>query len=416
MPIRTLPLRGINEQTLREMILVGAQEDRTLEFKRELKLEPDGTTLTREGKTDFLVDLTAMANGDGGAILYGGEQGQGERRGQLVALHGMHLMPDQLGLSLSQLVQSAISERLPSFDQHAIELEDHSYCYVVRVAPSHLAPHMIRLNGSSRDRWFFLRGTQSSDPMDTRQIKEAVLRTETAFERTRQRLEQRIRTIRDRVAQRRNRGLSTHHRDVGSDFVALHLLPIFPPFGGHDLADPSVRNFMKQQPPGGFSNYHDVQLSLDGISSERDRGGEGTSEWLMLLRTGGLESVRCSDANDPIGGSGAKILNAIDIEKVQIVVLEQAKQFLDEGLLTTPFLLALGLYGVRGMALSNENHRSLGRTIELEDVPIEPVVINRWEEVGIALGGLFNVMWQAWGFDRSPSYDDKGKRKQFTPR
>ena len=50
--------------------------------------QPYRRTLTREGKTDFLVDLTAMANGDGGAILYGGEQGKGEQRGQLVALRG----------------------------------------------------------------------------------------------------------------------------------------------------------------------------------------------------------------------------------------------------------------------------------------------------------------------------------------
>ena len=411
MPIRTMPLRSIDEKTLRDMIRFGAQEDRTLEFKRELKLDAEGKTLTREGKTEFLIDVTAMANGEGGAILYGGEQGQGEQRGQLVSLRGMRLKPDQLGLSLSQLLQSAVSERLPSLDQRPVELEDGSYCYIVRVPPSHLAPHMIRHNESPRDRWFYLRGTQSSDPMDTRQIKEAVLRTETAFERTRQRLEHRIRTVRDRVDRRRNRGLSTHHADVGNDFVALHFLPIFPPLGGHDLADPAIRELIKRTPPGGFTNYFDVTVSLDGISSERNRGGggEGASEWFTLLRTGGLESVRCSDAGQGIGG-GAKILNAVEIEKVQLTICEQARAFGDAGLVTTPLLLALGLYSVRGTALSNESHRHLGRTIDLDAVPIEPVVINKWEDVPRAMRRLFDVMWQAWGLERSPSYDDKGER------
>ena len=56
-------------QHIEGLIEDGVYESKHIEYKRELELS--------KGRVEFLNDLTAMANGDGGDIIYGVETDKG---------------------------------------------------------------------------------------------------------------------------------------------------------------------------------------------------------------------------------------------------------------------------------------------------------------------------------------------------
>lgn len=401
MPIRSLLRSAITEATLRDMIARGIREDRTLDFKQDLSLGDSG-------KLDILQDVTAMANASGGAILYGAIEGEGDERARIIDLRGLHFSPDQLDLTIANLLRDNVDERLPGVEHFAIPLEGGSYCYLIRVASSHLAPHMITLP-SKRAR-FYVRGTVSNDPMNARQIREGVMRTETGYDRARERVAERIAIIDRRARARQEQVQTQHNRTVGLDFIALHLLPVFPPPGGYDLADRSTQRLVQQNPPFGRIGDFDAGLSFDGMWSGWNRTGDGINEWLMLLRSGGLEVVSIDNAISYRPGQHRTLLGP-EKEGELLLAVDQARAFFDAGLLGFPLMLSLQLRNISGIVLQANPLAYATRLSPVDSAPIEPVIVNRWEETSSAMRRLFDVMWQTWGYARSPSYDENGDRR-----
>ena len=75
-----LPLTSIDATHLQQLIENGTRENRRLDFKLTLALA------TREERVEFLRDVVAMANADGGTIVYGVQEGEGDDAGVAVAL------------------------------------------------------------------------------------------------------------------------------------------------------------------------------------------------------------------------------------------------------------------------------------------------------------------------------------------
>lgn len=72
------PISSIDEQFLADLVANQRAEGLQLEFKQELNFSKDG-------KDEFLKDLSAMANASGGLILYGISEDDG-CAGELVGL------------------------------------------------------------------------------------------------------------------------------------------------------------------------------------------------------------------------------------------------------------------------------------------------------------------------------------------
>jgi predicted HTH transcriptional regulator len=77
MPIRTTPWDDISISDVQDLIARRVREDRTLEFKEEFPFNDSG-------KLNFLQDVTAMANAEGGTLIYGAHEGSGDDKGLIV--------------------------------------------------------------------------------------------------------------------------------------------------------------------------------------------------------------------------------------------------------------------------------------------------------------------------------------------
>lgn len=407
MPIRTIRFADITADDARALLAREVREDRTLDFKQEF-------SFSDSGKLDLLQDVTAMANASGGTILYGAVEGDGDDKGRIVALKGLALQRDDAELLVSNLLRDNIDERIVGIEHRAIPFDAGTYLYIIRVPASPRAPHMIT-RASNRSR-FYMRGTVSNDPMNAQQIREAALRSATAFDRAREFIRERITTIdqlaRDRYSRLNNRGVQP---PAELDFVAVHLIPLFPPVGGHDLTARALTDRWMTVSPFGQLGPMSVLLSFDGLRSEyRVDDSGGHLDWAMLLRRGGLEFMRIENLHTRGTGGVGKTIDGLSLELDTLAVLQQARSLSDEGVLTLPFALSLQLAHVHGIVLTAPGKRPpMGsvRAIEIDNVPIEPVIVNRWDEADAAIRGIFHVMWQAWGWPRSPYYDPSGERQ-----
>jgi hypothetical protein len=407
MPIRTAPFAAIDVALVRDMITREIREDRTLDFKAQLNLDSAGKITD---KIEIAKDVTAMANASGGTILYGAVEGNAVDAGRVIEIRGMRIEPDLVQSQITNLLRDWIEERIPDVEHQAIPVGDGTYLYVIRIPPSPRAPHIIK-----NQRSLYMRATTSNDPMSASQMREMVLRAETAYERARARIEQRIDEIK-RYVHKRYDAINSRNPAVSAsvDFLAFHAIPLLPQINAIDFASRElVHKWQQSVPPfGAEAGGYQVRPSFDGLRSQQSEMQGFTDGWTMLLRTGGIEGVAIGNAYGR-GAGGAGKMSGRRIEVMTLAGLDQVRKLADDGFLSAPFALSLQLHGLYGLtAVAGEEFIIDPRIIDRDSVPIEPVIINRWEEVPDAIRSMFHVMWQSWGFARSPFYDDQGARRQ----
>jgi hypothetical protein len=400
-PIRTMPFDKIGIEDITALIERRIREDRTLEFKEAFDLGDSG-------KVDFLADVTAMANASGGTIVYGVVEGEGDDRGFAVGLKPMMFAADERERQVANQLRDGVQERIPGVLHRAMAYEG-GYLYVVRIPASRLAPHMITVK-TQRPR-FYLRPGAVNEPMDVQQIKEVVLRSQGAEERA-------IALIDQRTAHftRRQPNLTITKPGGGTVVraaaqVLLHVVPLFPPREGLDLADGAILHAFESVPPF-FSDEpaSDHRMSLDGyMNCEWNEQLARPDRSVLLLRRGALE-FHLLDAVEHRTG-GAMVLDAVELERAVLGALTQASRMADAGLVLPPALVSLRLLRVAGTTLVSESQRLKLHTLSDGDLLLEPLFVNDWlRELDTTARHLFDVVWQAYGFRRCQHYDTAGRR------
>ena len=129
---------------------------------------------------------------------------------------------------------------------------------------------------------------------------------------------------------------------------------------------------------------------------------------LTLLRSRGLESARCSDAGEG-WAARVKILDAIDIERVQLYVL--AQQGNSPSLGCSACRCCSASVCTRCGDCSRRQHpHEFGKDDRHRRCSHRPGCEANGGDFDSAIRDLFNVMWRAWGFDRSPPSHEKANR------
>ena len=92
-------LDSINESHLKDLVADGVQESRSIEFKAKLVWGTDSD------KKEFLADVSALANGGGGDLIFGIEEDQGAAS-EVIGLDSFDLDKDRLRSRVSSGMES----------------------------------------------------------------------------------------------------------------------------------------------------------------------------------------------------------------------------------------------------------------------------------------------------------------------
>lgn len=155
------PIDAIDEATLQRLVDNQVVEGRDLEFKREL---PGGGD---EASREFLADVTAFANAQGGDIVYGLD----EANGAAASLQGVEVDdPDAAILRLEGKLQTGVDPRLIGVRTKWVPLANGRGALVLRIPGSLSAPHRVTFKNGAR---FYGRNSRGKYELDVHDLRHA---------------------------------------------------------------------------------------------------------------------------------------------------------------------------------------------------------------------------------------------------
>lgn len=267
------PFDQINKDDLDELIAQADAEKKTLEYKREIRVDQPSD------RKEFLFDVSSFANTLGGHIFFGIEEDQGVP----IALHGLpKVNPDKLISKLENMCRAGIEPRISGLQMKAISLPSKGPVIVIRLPRSWGRPHMVKYRGTNK---FYSRNSNGKYPMDVSEIRSAFLLSEAAGERIRQFRVDRISLI------------GADETPVALDpfpKIVLHLVPSsFPDFQFQIDLGQAKTLYMKSLGTMGLGRFRynfDGWLGYDGEPK--------AFSYVQLFRSGTVETVDASSLSD----------------------------------------------------------------------------------------------------------------------
>jgi hypothetical protein len=247
MHLTTQEALGLSENKLRDFLSLTIGEGSYIDYKVALS-EDSKKAAYRE----FLKDVTAFANAEGGQILLGvKEPKEGIPVDDLIVglIEGENLAHD-----LERLASTSIDPRIPGLKINAFPLNSGKFYIVIHIPLSLGRPHMVNHDGH---RCFYVRHSESSPPMTTHEVREAVLASATSEGRARCQVEKRLMEVRGLLGEK--------------PAFFIQAVPLITPESPWNVLDPAFNNVvigsMRSQGNrefGLWSNIHQTP-TIDGV-------------------------------------------------------------------------------------------------------------------------------------------------------
>lgn len=386
----TPSFEALNASLIADVCASGWPESSSLEFKRDAPGNSD------KDKHELLKDISALANADGGDIIYG----INETNGVASEIYPLTAeTADNLIRRINQTVESGIEPRILGLQFMPIDVPG-GYVLVVRVPASFLGPHSIKVNNSRR---FVMRnGTNISD-MTFDQIRLAFDRTATLGEQARRVIHERNELLKQRL---------TPKPLIVGPIKAVHFVPLNGIAGKQrpNLQTIYSNDFARLLEPdwGGGSRV----FNLDGVVAyPGGRPDEGHYGYAQVFRTGAMESASL--------GGGSFQRHELEEEKLYVWSLDMTKFFRERtgaflslaknhGL-SGPAIISFSLLHVANYELGIDSFRMFRNSPKADrDHLIAPELwVDNLETANLddTVRPLLDTLWQGFGIERCLDFD-----------
>jgi hypothetical protein len=378
--------------------LVGvAAEDKWREFKR---IAP---AREREDNAEFVADVTAFANAEGGYIFYGiAENSETHLASAVLGLPAADVANEQT--RMENVLRDQVRPRLPLYRLRAVDVGDEKSVLVLWVGRSHLAPHQNAYNWQ-----VFIRNSAGKNAMEISELADMITRRESLPSRIRQYRQNRVNLIRSTPEEMPN-------PVAREKKLVVHYIPE-ESFGRYDVVDvgqfnnPAFRGNIIVPPlrnPLGISYRANIDgfMYMNGIA-------EAANQWyVQFFNDATVEVV-----------SGLTLALSIDnqfhpgwIE----VDLFQSFRFVREAYsklnLNGRVSILVSLLGMRDAEIRlpghlqrlmfTGHHSSIGRDPALfNEVTVTNTVVNEAD----AMRPIIQQLWRACGYGSAASYNAEGE-------
>ena len=361
-------------------------EGKTIEYKRTPPESSDS------GRKEFLADISSFANASGGDLIFGIT----EEGGTPKSIDGIEIKNiDEEILKYENIIRDGIEPRV-SFSTRAVGVSDKKSIFIFRVGKSWSGPHRVIFKGHDK---FYSRNSAGKYALDTNELKNAFNFSQTLTEQI-----NKFRT--ERISQLVADNLPLPFYDGGK--IILHLIPLesFSPSYRLELTSSIVKP-EKLRPI--YSHGWSHRINLEGILSYSGGRDDKSHSYIQLYRNGIIEAVEgliLSDKGDN------KIIPSITYELELLKSLTELLQMEKELGVNMPIAIFLTLMGTDGYEMGVDRARfwtddyykidrdilNLPETI-VESYDVDPKSILR---------PMFDLIWNACGFERSYNFDNDG--------
>lgn len=157
----------LDEASFRDFLDYKLSEFYYLDYKRTIEYNA-------YFKQEFLKDVSAFANAFGGNLIYGVDEPK-ENVTVEDQIYGVDNADDTIK-KFEKLAQTGLDPRIPGLKMKSINIKGKKPVIVAHIPPSISKPHMISIECDKKG-LFYIRGTESNIPMNTQQIRSAVMET-----------------------------------------------------------------------------------------------------------------------------------------------------------------------------------------------------------------------------------------------
>lgn len=363
-------------------------EGRTLDYKRTL---PGGTD---DEKREFLADVSSFANATGGDIVYGVD----EDKGVPTATDGLPgIDPDAEILRLDNIIRTGIEPRVPAVQIKALDGFPAGPVMVLRVPKSWSSPHMVTIKNWSR---FFSRTNAGKFQMDVTEIRSAFVLSEELPERVRRFRDDRLaRIVADETPVPLRKGAK----------LALHLLPLASFTGSFKFDLSLIREGQLGFAPLSASGWNN-RFNVDGLVTfaGASRGDSTSRAYCQVFRSGCIESVWA----DLVRKQGDyAYMPSVAYEKHLIEAVQGYLGAMKKLEVQCPIVVVVSIVDAVGVGMDPEivTRWDEGAPIDRDMLLLPDVLVEGYEpDVSRLLRPIFDAVWNATGFERSPNYDHDG--------
>lgn len=390
--------KSLNEVTLddlRFLVTNNVPEGKTLEYKAKL---PDDS---KDAKKEFLADISSLANTDGGDLVFG----ISEEDGNLSEEIGINI--DNIDLEIARLeniLREGIEPRI-SVNIKVIDVNDKKLL-ILRTKSSMDGPHRVIFSGHDR---FYKRNTNGKYPIDVHELRTAFLQSADLIDRIRRFRNSRIQSIKSSETPL----LLTSQ----TSFIAIHIIPItsfttsfkIPSNTIEALSNSTYGIHLKPFYSSGYSH----RINLDGVVGYTSYQDPVVRTYVQLYRDGKIEAVETSIIQMR-NEDGKKTLPISAIENKVIEYVTHNVALMGHLDIQPPYFIFLSLVGIDGFTLmlpqgyfSHSDDKITQSDLLLPEIVLESLN----DKIDQKLQPVFDMIWNAGGFSKSLSYDDDGSFK-----
>jgi hypothetical protein len=174
-------VESLSEQTLLDFLERKIPEGHSIDYKSDFS----GSSEEKQ-TVEFLKDVTAFANASGGHVLIGVKEPSVhlDATSQVIGVSG----GDAMARRCEHIASDNIDPRIPGILVRPIALVSGRHVIIVHIPPSLSRPHMVK---RGKNRIFYVRHWEKSDPMTSHEIRESVIASMTAEAKAQQYLNER---------------------------------------------------------------------------------------------------------------------------------------------------------------------------------------------------------------------------------
>lgn len=385
----------LNENVLQTLCDEATSESLTLEFKRELP----GKELDHKG--EFLKDVSAMANADGGDIVYGIE----EKGGVAFKILPLQIITtDAEERRLGQILDAGIEPRITGVRFKWVPTSK-GHTLVLRVPKSYDAPHRVTISNPKFDEKFFVRGGTHISTMRYEQLKTSFDKASTLTERAKSFRQQRLNLIKNN---------NTPKPLIPGPLCVVHVIPLASATGKQVVDVLKLSN----EDPGKIMflswSHNTVSFNLDGIVAHLSMNEPGYG-YNQIFRYGCTESVF-------VGGSLSrpteKIIHSTTITTELRNAVWRNITLLKDFSVSGPIVIGVSMLSVEGYTFGvGGAWEVFGKSVADRDDLIFPEVwlesVDLISNVDEVMRPLLDMLWQSFGRERCFEYSENG---DWTPR
>lgn len=364
------------------------QESKILDYKREIKLAKDND------KKEFLFDISAMYNTDGGCIIFGVEEEKdesGKNTGKPLKIIKLETENfDNLFQQIDDIVNNSTEPSISQIILKDIKLEE-GVILVIGIPKRTSLPSMVTFKSSNK---FYKRRNSGKYLVDTYELNQMFLQNQIVADKAKEFRKKRIEEV---------ISLETiPNLDVDTSFF-IHIIP-------NNFLENRIQDFAiyenelkdKMEPFSyGYKDGWRHMYNIDGFMTFSSSNNiRVTSKYNQLFRNGVYEIYSANEFfktfHGKMGFNGSELMNST------IKHIKESLKLLEQINIDPPFFISFSFRNVKGKIMNREGAFVIPEFTK-DNIDFPFIEIPSYDvDIRKLMKPNFDILWQIFGDSESP--------------